>query len=158
VIVGDGPLRADLEARARRLGLSPRCRFVGTRTDLGDLLAALDLLVVPSRSEGLPYVVLEAMLAGTPLIVTEVGGIPEVLIDGVHGVLVPSRAPARLAQAITRCMAEPEGTRARAASARRHAEARFSLRAMLAAVDAVYAAVLAEGAGRARLATRVVAE
>ena len=158
VVVGDGPLRADLEARARRLGLARRCRFVGTRTDLGDLLAALDLLVVPSRSEGLPYLVLEAMLAGTPLVVTEVGGIPEVLVDRVHGVLVPARDPARLARAIARCLDQPEGARARAAAARRHAEARFSLRAMLVAVDAVYTAILADGAGRHRLAARVVAE
>jgi glycosyltransferase involved in cell wall biosynthesis len=158
VVVGDGPLRRDLEARARRLGLAPRCRFVGIRADLGDLLAAFDLLVVPSRSEGLPYLVLEAMVAGTPLIATEVGGIPEVLADGVHGVLVPPRAPARLAAAIAGCLDDPQSARARAAAARRHAEATLSLRAMLVAVDAVYADVLADAGGRPRLATRVVAE
>jgi glycosyltransferase involved in cell wall biosynthesis len=143
-IVGDGPERGDLDVRARRLGLGERCRFVGTRTDLGDLLAAFDLLVVPSRSEGLPYLVLEAMVAGTPLVATAVGGIPEVVVDGVHGVLVPPRDPARLAAAMARCLDDPGHARALAESARRHAAETLSPGAMLRAVGAVYAAVLAE--------------
>jgi len=147
-IVGDGPERGDLEARARRLGIAGRCVFTGTRTDLGDLLAALDLLVVPSWSEGLPYLVLEAMLAGTPLVATAVGGIPEVVTDGVHGVLVPPRAPEKLAAAIAAGLDDRAGTRARADAARRHAVQSLSLDAMLRAVDAVYDAVLAEARGR----------
>jgi glycosyltransferase involved in cell wall biosynthesis len=157
VVVGDGPQRADLEARARRLGLAERCRFVGTRTDLGDLLAAFDLLVVPSRSEGIPYLVLEAMTAGTPLVATVVGGIPEVLADNVHGVLVPARVPTRLARAIAGALDDPPRTREFADTARRHAQASLSLRTMLTAVDGEYAAVLAGGRGH-RLDARVVAE
>jgi glycosyltransferase involved in cell wall biosynthesis len=144
VIVGDGPERAALEVRARRLGLAGRCGFAGTRTDLGDLLAAFDLLVVPSRSEGLPYLVLEAMVAGTPLVATAVGGIPEVVVDGVHATLVPPRAPARLAGAIAGCLDDPARARGRADAARRHAAETLSLTVMLEAVDGVYAAVLAE--------------
>jgi glycosyltransferase involved in cell wall biosynthesis len=143
-IVGDGPQRAELEARAYRLGLEPRCRFVGTRTDLGDVLGACDLLVVPSRSEGLPYVVLEAMVVGTPLIATRVGGIPEVILDGVRGVLVPPRAPDRLAAAITAALENPLKSRVLADAARRHAAATLSLDGMLEAVAAVYGMVLGE--------------
>jgi glycosyltransferase involved in cell wall biosynthesis len=157
VVVGDGPLRADLEAHTARHGLASACRFTGTRTDLGNLLAALDLLVVPSRSEGLPYLVLEAMTAGTPLIATEVGGIPEVLVDGIHGVLVPPRAPARLADAIAAALDDPGRTRALAGAAQRHAAATLSLGAMLRAVDGVYTGLLAGGAPDRRPA-RVVAE
>jgi glycosyltransferase involved in cell wall biosynthesis len=141
-IVGDGPQRGALEARTRALGLAGRCRFAGTRTDLGDLLAAFDLLVVPSRSEGLPYLVLEAMVAGTPLVATAVGGIPEVLADGVRGVLVPPRDPGRLAAAIAEALDDPPAARARADAARRYASDQLSLEAMLRAVEAVYAAVL----------------
>jgi glycosyltransferase involved in cell wall biosynthesis len=147
VVVGDGPLREKLEARARRLGLEGHCRFAGTRTDLGDLLAALDLVVVPSRSEGLPYLVLEAMMAGTPLVATGVGGIPEVLVDGVHGVLVPPRAPARLASAIAGYLDDPAQARDRASAALRHARANLSLGAMLEAVDRLYSDVLASSLG-----------
>ena len=91
-IVGDGPERGDLEQRALSLGIADRCVFTGTRTDLGDLLAAFDLLVVPSWSEGLPYLVLEAMLAGTPLVATAVGGIPRVVGDGATDVAMRREA------------------------------------------------------------------
>lgn len=144
VVVGDGPQRAALEADARRLGLSQRCRFVGTCTDLGDVLSALDLLVVPSRSEGLPYVVLEAMVVGTPLVATSVGGIPEVVIDGVRGVLVPPRAPDRLAAELTAALENPSKSRALADAAQRYAATALSLEAMLDAVAAVYRTVLGE--------------
>jgi glycosyltransferase involved in cell wall biosynthesis len=148
VVVGDGPLREELETQARHLGLEDRCRFAGMRTDLADVLAALDLLVVPSRSEGLPYLVLEAMLTATPIVATAVGGIPEVITDGVHGRLVPARAPEGLAEAIARALDDPAGARALADTARRHAAATLSHDRMLAEVDAVYRAVVAEaGAG-----------
>jgi glycosyltransferase involved in cell wall biosynthesis len=143
-VVGDGPQRDELEAHARRLGLQQRCRFVGIRTDLGDVLGAFDLLVVPSRSEGLPYVVLEAMVAGTPLVATRVGGIPEVILDGVRGVLVPPRAPDRLAASITAALETPLKNRALADAARRHAAASLSLDGMLRAVATVYDVVLGE--------------
>jgi len=120
--------------------------FVGVRADLGDLLAAFDLLVMPSRSEGLPYLLLEAMVAGTPIVATAVGGIPEALTDGVTGTLVPARAPERLAEAVGAALRDPGAARARADAARRHAAEAFSLEAMLRAVDGVYRAALAEGA------------
>ena len=148
VVVGDGPLRAGLEEQAREAGVTERCRFAGVRTDLGDVLGALDLLVVPSWSEGLPYLVLEAMLAATPIIATAVGGIPEVIVDGIHGALVPPRAPARLAEAITRALDDSARARGLADAARRHAQASLSIERMLADVDEVYRAVLAEAGVR----------
>jgi glycosyltransferase involved in cell wall biosynthesis len=144
VVVGDGPLRGELEAHARRRSLTDRCRFAGTRTDLGDVLAALDVLVVPSRSEGLPYVVLEAMVAGTPLVATRVGGIPEALVDGRTGLLVPAATPSALADAIAALVDDPGRRRALADAAQRHAASALSLDVMLEAVDGVYRAVLAE--------------
>jgi glycosyltransferase involved in cell wall biosynthesis len=157
-IVGDGPLRADLEARARRLGIADRCAFAGMRTDLGDLLAGFDVLAVPSRSEGLPYLVLEAMTAGTPMVATAVGGIPEAVTDGVSGLLVPAREPGRLAAALGRLLDDPRGRAALAAAARRHAAEALSLEPMLAAVDAVYRAVLGEAARGVSPGGAVVAE
>jgi glycosyltransferase involved in cell wall biosynthesis len=99
---------------------------------------------VPSRSEGLPYVVLEAMVVGTPLVATRVGDIPEVIGDEVRGSLVPPRAPERLAAAITAVLENPPKSRALADAAQRHAATALSLDAMLQRVAAVYETVLAE--------------
>jgi len=144
VLAGDGPLRGALEAQRERLGLGDRCRFVGMRADVGDFFAALDGFVVPSIYEGMPYVVLEAMIVGLPLVATAVGGIPEVVEDGVTGLLVPPRDPAALADAIARLLEDPARASALGAAARRWAASECSLEAMVSAVEGVYVAALAE--------------
>ena len=97
VLAGDGSKRAALEARAQELGLEQRVRFPGQVEDLGPLLAAADAVALPSRWEGLPLVLLEAMVRARPVVATPVGGIPEVVEDGVHGRLVPVGDAAALA-------------------------------------------------------------
>jgi glycosyltransferase involved in cell wall biosynthesis len=142
-VVGDGPLRAELVARARTLALGDRCVFTGARTDLGDLLAAFDVLAMPSRSEGLPYLLLEAMVVGVPIVATSVGGIPEVIAPGVTALLVPPRDPGALAGALGRLIDDPAARAALATAARGAAAASSPIDAMLAAVDAVYRDALA---------------
>jgi glycosyltransferase involved in cell wall biosynthesis len=102
VIAGDGPDRARVEAVAERLGLSQRVEMTGARTDIPDVLAAIDIAVICSDYEGSPRSVLEFMDAGKPIVATAVGGIPDVIEDGVHGVLVPPRDEAALAAALRR--------------------------------------------------------
>ncbi len=109
LIVGDGPDRQRLEAQAKDLGLDEEhLRFLGTRDDVPVLLGAADFLVMSSLWEGLPYVLLEAMAAGVPIVATDVGGNREVVEDRVTGRLVPPRDPARLAEALAEVLEEPK--------------------------------------------------
>jgi len=91
VIVGVGPSRTALEGLAQRLGISERVRFMGERQDVPRLLGLFDIFVMPSLHEGFPWRLLEALDAGCPVIASAVGGVPEVVRDGIDGMLVPSR-------------------------------------------------------------------
>lgn len=119
VLVGDGDLRADLEAQARRLGLDGRVHLVGARSDIPDLLAASDLFILPSRWEGLPMALLEALASRLPVIASSVSGTREVIEHGTHGLLVSPGDPRALADAIARMRADPQGA-ARMGVAGRH--------------------------------------
>jgi len=110
LVSGDGELRAELEAQAEGLGLLGRVRFLGIRSDVPELLAASDVFVLPSRYEGHPLSAMEAMAAGRPVIATAVGGVPEVVRDGVTGLLVPPGDAVALAGAIGR-LGRDEGLR-----------------------------------------------
>ena len=107
LIAGDGPLRERLEEHAAAVGLRPSVKFLGHREDVPQLLAASDLLVLPSLYEGLPNVVLEAMRFRKPVVATAAPGTTEVVADGVTGLLVPMRNPVELARAIRRVIEEP---------------------------------------------------
>lgn len=101
LLAGDGPCRSDLEARARSLGVGGSVRFLGTRSDVPDLLARSQLLVLASYAvECFPYAVLEAMSAGRGVVSTDVAGLPEMVDDGVTGRLVVPRVPSALAHGI----------------------------------------------------------
>lgn len=100
VVVGDGPERDRLEQMARDMGLDGRVRFTGFVDDMGPIYSSLDVLVISSITEGLPLVVLEAMKHGIPVVSTRVGGIPEVIDDGVDGILVEPREADALFRAI----------------------------------------------------------
>jgi glycosyltransferase involved in cell wall biosynthesis len=99
-LAGDGAERAALERRAVELGLGDRVRFLGRLDDVGPLLLAADAVVLPSRWEGLPLALLEALARGRPVVASAVGGIPDVIEDGVHGRLVPPEDAAALAAAL----------------------------------------------------------
>jgi glycosyltransferase involved in cell wall biosynthesis len=108
VIAGDGPDREDVESEAHTLGLDGRVRFLGavSRADVVRLFRAADASLLSSTWENLPHSVLEALAAGTPVISTAVGGVPEVVHDGENGILVPPGDPQALADAIRRFLAD----------------------------------------------------
>jgi glycosyltransferase involved in cell wall biosynthesis len=101
-IAGDGPERSDLEARAAAQGVAPRVRFLGRRDDKADLLAACDLLVLPSRREGLGVAALEAMACGRAVLASRVGGLADAVVHERTGLLVPPEDPDALAVALAR--------------------------------------------------------
>ena len=143
-LVGDGPTRAALEARASQPDLAGRVRFLGLRTDVPTCLASADLFVLPSRYEAQGMVVVEAMMAGLPIVASRVGGVPGILQDGVTGRLVPPADPAALANAIRAVLAE--GGLATGEAARRHALANLGTDAMVDAYVSLYVDLL-EGRG-----------
>lgn len=110
VLFGQGPLRDSLQREVERLGLRGRFVLAGFRRDLDALIPHLDLLVLPSLTEGLPNVVLEAMAAAVPVVATAVGGTPEVVVDGVTGHLVAVKDVETLAKRIAEVLASPERT------------------------------------------------
>lgn len=128
VLAGDGPLRAELEAQARELGVADRCIFLGERADVPDLLAAADLVVLPSLFEGLPVAVLEAMGAERPVVATAIGGTDEAVTHEQTGLLVPPRDPVALASAIRRLQSDPALAQRLAAAGRERVEREFSSR------------------------------
>lgn len=119
VLVGDGSDRAALETKAAGLGITGRVRFAGTRNDLGDVLSALDLLVIPSRRfESVPKILVEGMAAGLPIVATRVGDIPELLEDRRTGRLVPAEDPAALAAALLEILGDADSAAALGGAAR----------------------------------------
>lgn len=101
-VVGDGPLRGDIEQLARECGVSDRLRFFGAIEDVATLMNAADLLVVTSDTEGIPATVLEAGFLGVPVVATRVGGLPECIANGETGILVETGSEEALVEAITR--------------------------------------------------------
>lgn len=139
LFAGEGPLEGALKARAERLGVAKRVRFLGFRRDVPELLAASDVFVLPSHSEGLPVSVIEASAAGLPVVATAVGGTGEVVEHDRTGLLVPARDPERLAAAIGRLAADPVAGRRLGAAGRERARGRFGLERMLADYRRLYA-------------------
>lgn len=107
LIVGQGPLREDLERQTQALGLSGETMFLGWRKDIGTVLALTDIFVLTSIREGLPNVVLEAMAARKPVVASRVGGTPEAVVDGVTGLLISPRDATGCAEAICRLLDNP---------------------------------------------------
>jgi glycosyltransferase involved in cell wall biosynthesis len=130
-LVGDGPDRDALEARAAALGLAGRVRFLGERGDIERLLPGMDVFVLSSREEGIPNALLEAMAAGRACVATAVGGTPEVLRDGETGWLVPPGEPGALADAIEEVLTRPGEACRRGEAACRATRAGMSIEAMV---------------------------
>ena len=108
LIVGSGPLETELRAYAKGIGLNGNLVFTGLRKDIPNLLDVVDILVMPSLREGLPIVALEAMAKNKPVVATDVGGNPEVIIDGKTGILVSPENSIMLALAIKRLIDDKE--------------------------------------------------
>ncbi len=144
VIAGEGPLRAALEARIVSLGLQNRVRLLGHRPDIEIVLAALDIFVLSSQSEGLPMAVLEAMASGLPVISTRVGGVDEIIEDGRTGLLVEPRSPEALANAIGLLAGDRDRRQRLGAAGRERATHEFSLETMVADYQRLYFEVARE--------------
>ena len=145
-VLGEGSQRDALRALAERLGVSGQVAWLGERP-AGPYIAAADLLVQASLSEGMPNAVLEAMALGTAIVATRVGGTPEVVVDGVTGTLVAAGDAAALAAGITRMLDDPDARSRHSRAARERAQRQFSPEAMVAATEAVYERVLAARRG-----------
>jgi len=111
IVIGDGPEKTELESLSENLGLSGRVSFTGwinNRSRLSQHLKRATVFVLPSLSEGTPRVIMEAMYWGLPIVATNVGGIPEIVVDGVNGFLVPPRNEKALAQAIEKALSDTD--------------------------------------------------
>ncbi|MFQ5539515.1 MAG: glycosyltransferase [Candidatus Binatia bacterium] len=138
LLVGDGPLKEDVEAKVDAIGLSESARFLGTRHDIPELLALMDILVHPSLEEGFSNAILEAMAAGKPVVATDVGGNPEAVIHGETGLLVPPRDPAALADAVAELFSDPRRADQMGKAGRERVEKEFRIDRMVHSMEKLY--------------------
>ncbi|MBC7781103.1 MAG: glycosyltransferase [Proteobacteria bacterium] len=129
VVVGEVPLRRDLETLARQLDMTQAIAFLGVRSDMPEHLRQLDLVVSTSHTEALPLAVMEAMATGLPVVATAVGGVPELVVQGVTGILVPPGNADATAQAIVDLLENATRRIAMGAAGRARVLANFTLRA-----------------------------
>ncbi|MFI5783600.1 glycosyltransferase [Nocardia sp. NPDC051570] len=136
LIVGDGPERGRIESLVGELGLDDRVIVAGSRPDVAALLRAMDVVVLSSYSvECFPMALLEAMAAARPAVCTSVGGIPELIVDGKTGYLVPPRDPDRLAERLLVVLADVPARKQMGAAARARVDTEFSLRMSISAAE-----------------------
>ena len=147
LVVGDGPLRGELEAALAAAPADHRAavHLLGPRDDVPALMREWDLFVLPSRTEGISNTILEAMASGLPVLATAVGGNPELVVDGETGRLVPRDDPEAMAEALAALLADPAALRGMGAAGRARAEERFSIEAMVAKYLSLYDQLLAPG-------------
>jgi sugar transferase (PEP-CTERM/EpsH1 system associated) len=145
VLAGDGPLRAELQARAHELGIEKSVRFLGVRRDVPALLRTWDVFCLSSLSEGTSVTLLEAMASGLPSVVTAVGGNPEVVRDGETGRLVPSRNAEALASALLDTLTDRAEAQRMGAKGRERVRERFTLSRMLKGYAGLYREILEGG-------------
>ncbi len=144
VVVGDGPDELGLDEQIRRRGLADMVQLVGFHADVWPVFEAADMVCMPSKSEGMPNVLLEAMAAGCPVVATKVGGVPEAIISGENGLLVePEDAPA-LALALASLIDDPAMAQRLASAARRTVEQRFLARDVVARYAELYERLLVQ--------------
>jgi glycosyltransferase involved in cell wall biosynthesis len=144
LIVGDGPDRVSLEALACELGVARAVCFLGRRNDVPDILEALDIAVNSSSSEGSPLAVMEYMEAGLPVVATAVGGVPDLIEPGVHGLLVPREDPVALADALDELLRDAGRARAMGACGRERRRAEFDIDVLVHRLEGLYVELLHE--------------
>jgi glycosyltransferase involved in cell wall biosynthesis len=141
-VIGDGELRAELEQRARALGLGDRLRFFDFHPPSARQLASLDVFVLPSAWEAFPISPLEAMACGVPQVATDVGGTREAVADGETGLLVPPNDPAALADRLVTLLSDPALRRRMSEASRQRFDQNFRIETMIDGTAAVYERVL----------------
>ncbi|HEX3204058.1 MAG TPA: GT4 family glycosyltransferase PelF [Nitrospiraceae bacterium] len=146
VIIGDNSFnpeyREELKRQTARLGMQDRVIFTGFRLDVQKILSSLAVSVLPSLKEGLSNALLESMAAGLPVVATDVGGNPEVVIDGETGLLVPAKNPSALAEAICRVLLTPGLRQSFGQAGRRRVLDHFSNERMIRTVERLYVDLL----------------
>lgn len=140
LLVGDGPLRGEI---ARATGKSDRFTITSTRDDVASLMNIMDICVLTSEREGFPNVLLEAMALGKPVVAASVGGVPELVEDGVTGLLAHTRRPEEFADAIDRLLNDDAKVQSLGARAADRVREEFSTRRMVEAYRTLYAELLA---------------
>lgn len=139
LIVGDGPLRRSLEEQAQRLSLQSSLIFTGARRDIPEMLSLMDIFVLPSSSrEGLGMAIIEAMAMEKPTVATDIGGIPEAVLDGETGLLVRPRDSDALARAIIELIDDPERAKAMGKKGRDRFVQKFTRKRMLSDIEDLY--------------------
>jgi L-malate glycosyltransferase len=138
LIAGDGPLKSDLEQQSERLGMQKHVHMLGHRQDVEIVLAAGDVFVLPSRSEGLSNTILESMAAGLPVVATRVGGADEMVIDGRTGILVRPECIDDLVTALRAVMSNPSMCYAMGQAGRERVEAEFDIAKMAREYESLY--------------------
>ena len=145
VILGEGELRVPLERQVKELRLERTVRMPGFREDVLSLIKSADLFVMSSITEGLGSAVLDAMAMGLPVVGTRAGGIPEAVVDGETGLLVPPRDPAALAEAMARVASDPEARRRMGAAGRLRVVEHYSLDRMTRDYERLYLEMVRPG-------------
>jgi len=143
-LVGDGKLRSSVKEMVQNLGLRDRVLFLGTRSDIPKLMACSDIFVLSSKWEGLPLVVIEAMAAGKPVVATAVGGVPELVENGLTGLLVPSDNANALAEALLLLAEDPELRQVMGQKGQKKAIDRFDISRTAREYEALYCKLLEE--------------
>ena len=143
ILVGDGPELAPLLERARAQGLEAAISSTGMRSDVADLLAAMDVFVMSSIREGLPIALLEAMAARRAIVVTDAGGMPEAIQDGRSGLVVPVGGAEALATAVRHLLTDPRLAHELAARAYDQARDRYGIAAVARSIEDIYLQCLA---------------
>jgi len=142
LLVGDGPLKEKLKSQASDLEIDNCITFTGFRSNITEILSAIDILVIPSLLEGFPMVTLEGMAMAKPIVATRIDGITEQISDGVEGILVPPKDPDSLAKAIMKIIEDKNLTRTLGVNARRKVEKEFSVKKMISETEKVYQSLL----------------
>jgi glycosyltransferase involved in cell wall biosynthesis len=146
-VVGDGPLYDDLGQEIADRGLADSVFLTGFRDDVPRVLAASDVLVLPSFREGTPRVITEAMASGLPVVATDIAGIPEQVVDGESGYLIPTGDPEALADRLETLLSDPELCKRMGVCGQQRAD-RFSVEAMLEDLNALYQDLLESSSGQ----------
>jgi glycosyltransferase involved in cell wall biosynthesis len=138
IIVGDGPLREALQEQAKSLGCEEKVEFLGMRDDIPALLDRASIAVMSSLREGLSLSIIEAMASGLPVVASRTGGTPEVVEDGVTGMLVSPGNPQELAEALSVLMSDSEKAHAMGLAGRKKYEVKFTKKKMISELEALY--------------------
>lgn len=144
LIVGDGPERDTITRGAQELGIAGNVHFAGHREDVADLLSTMEVFILPSLAEDFGRVVIEAMAMDRPVVATAAGGVPEIVLESVTGLLVPPADPAAMAQAVSTLLADPSRAQAMGRAGRQRVEKHYNLQRHAELVEAVYDEVLQE--------------